>query len=132
MQMKISFTVDKWDESPVDEENENYPVKIAHVLYELNGDLSGTAKVEYLLNYSEENVEDVHMSKADVLGYMFFKGLYKGKEASFTASEIGAFAKGDLNCSGTFLRTDGALSGFTGSYSYIFEGKDSFIILDTK
>ena len=45
---QASFTVSSWQEQPIDNLNENFPVNQASATYQLSGALSGTASVEYL------------------------------------------------------------------------------------
>ena len=48
---QASFTVSSWQEQPIDNLNENFPVNQASASYQLSGALSGTASVEYLMTY---------------------------------------------------------------------------------
>ena len=48
---QASFTVSSWQEQPIDNLNENFPVNQASATYQLSGALSGTASVEYLMTY---------------------------------------------------------------------------------
>lgn len=47
--MEVTFTVSKWDEKPIDDNKKDFPINIAHVEYDIDGELKGKAFVEYLL-----------------------------------------------------------------------------------
>ena len=51
--MEVTFTVSKWDEKPVNDTRKDFPINIAHVEYDIDGELKGKAFVEYLLYYLE-------------------------------------------------------------------------------
>ncbi|MGJ7922852.1 DUF3224 domain-containing protein [Neobacillus sp. LXY-4] len=128
--MEVTFTVRKWDEKPVDITKKDFPINIAHVEYEIDGELKGVAFVEYLLCYLETNVNDGHLSTSKISGYLHFEGSYKGKQGTFTAIEQGIFDKGNLDSPGTIIKTTGDLEGLKGSYNYKFTGQTSKLILD--
>lgn len=127
---KIKFAVTRWDETAIEEEREQFPVKKAHVEYELTGNLKGKAYVEYLLDYVNENRNDGHLSTANVLGFLVFEGEYKGEKCSFVASEQGLFDKGQLECPGKIIRGTGYFTDKKGQYSYAFEEEESYILLE--
>ncbi|UYO21978.1 DUF3224 domain-containing protein [Bacillus sp. 41-22] len=37
--MEVTFTVSKWDEKPVNETRKDFPINIAHVEYDIDGEL---------------------------------------------------------------------------------------------
>lgn len=128
--MEVTFTVSKWDEKPVDDNRKDFPINIAHVEYDLDGELKGKAFVEYLFYYLESNIDDGHLATAKISGFLHFEGTYKGKRGTFTAIEQGLFDKGNLDSPGTIIKTTGDLEGLKGSYNYKFSNQSSKMILD--
>ncbi|WP_423410309.1 DUF3224 domain-containing protein [Heyndrickxia sp. MSNUG] len=127
--MEVTFTVSKWDEKPVDDTRKDFPINIAHVEYDLDGELKGKAFVEYLFYYLESNIDDGHLATAKISGFLHFEGTYKGKRGTFTAVEQGLFDKGNLDSPGTIIKTTGDLEGMKGSYNYKFSNQSSKMIL---
>lgn len=82
---QASFTVSSWQEQPIDNLNENFPVNP----YQLSGALSGTASVEYLMTYQGSSMADGLEAVAQVVGFLHFEGTYLGKKGTFTACEKG-------------------------------------------
>ncbi len=128
--LDVTFTVTKWDEKPLDDIRKDFPINIAHVEYEISGELVGKAMVEYLLYYLESNVDDGHLATAKISGFLHFDGNYKGKRGTFTAIEQGIFNKGNLDSPGTIFKATGDLESLKGSYNYKFIGQTSKMILD--
>ncbi|MGJ7912517.1 DUF3224 domain-containing protein [Neobacillus sp. LXY-1] len=128
--MEVSFRVSKWDEKPVDDTRKEFPVNIAHVEYDIEGELAGKAFVEYLLFYIDSSIDDVHLATSKISGYLHFEGTYKGKQGTFTAIEQGIFDKGNLDSPGTIIKATGDLKSLKGTYNYRFTGEASKMILD--
>ncbi|MEH7109108.1 DUF3224 domain-containing protein [Bacillus sp. JJ1764] len=128
--MEVSFRVSKWDENPVDDTRKEFPVNIAHVEYDIEGELTGKAFVEYLLFYIDSSIDDVHLATSKISGYLHFEGTYKGKQGTFTAIEQGIFDKGNLDSPGTIIKATGDLKNLKGTYNYRFTGEASKMILD--
>lgn len=128
--MEVTFTVSKWDEKPIDDTRKDFPINIAHVEYDLDGELKGKAFVEYLFYYLESNIDDGHLATAKISGFLHFEGTYKGKRGTFTAIEQGLFDKGNLDSPGTIIKTTDDLEGLKGSYNYLFSNQSSKMILD--
>lgn len=78
---QASFTVSSWQEQPIDNLNENFPVNQASATYQLSGALSGTASVEYLMTYQGSSMADGLEAVAQVVGFLHFEGTYLGKKA---------------------------------------------------
>lgn len=130
--MSTLFNVIKWDEQPADDTQKNFPVNRVQAEYQIDGDLQGTARVEYLLYYLESNMEDGHLATARIVGFLHFEGQYKGKTGTFTAAEKGIFDKGALDSPGMIINSSGELEGLEGSYQYDFIDETSKLILDLK
>lgn len=77
---QASFTVSSWQEQPIDNLNENFPVNQASASYQLSGALSGTASVEYLMTYQGSSMADGLEAVAQVVGFLHFEGTYLGKK----------------------------------------------------
>ena len=67
--MEVTFTVSKWDEKPIDDTRKDFPINIAHVEYDIDGELKGKAFVEYLLYYLDSNINDGHLATAKISGF---------------------------------------------------------------
>jgi hypothetical protein len=130
--MQASFNVIKWDEQPISEDRDDFPITQVHAEYELEGDLIGKAWVEYLLYYLDSNLEDGHLATARIAGFLHFEGQYKGKTGTFTAAEKGIFDKGLLDSPGMLIKAGGQLQALTGSYQYDFMKDQSKLRLDFK
>ncbi|MDA9472780.1 DUF3224 domain-containing protein [Enterococcus sp. 5H] len=130
--MSTLFNVIKWDEQSADDAQKNFPVNRVQAEYQIDGDLQGTARVEYLLYYLESNMEDGHLATARIVGFLHFEGQYKGKTGTFTAAEKGIFDKGALDSPGMIINSSGELEGLEGSYQYDFIDETSKLILDLK
>ncbi|RAS77094.1 DUF3224 domain-containing protein [Priestia endophytica] len=130
MQREVTFTVGKWDEKPIDNTRQEFPINIAHVEYDIDGELKGKAFVEYLLYYLDSNVDDGPLATSKISGFLHFEGTYKGKRGTFTAMEQGIFDKGNLDSPATSIKATGDLEGLKGSYNYRFAGQTSKMILD--
>ncbi|WP_456278641.1 DUF3224 domain-containing protein [Bacillus sp. AK128] len=128
--MDVSFTVTKWDEKSLHDNGDVFPINIAHVEYEIDGELKGKALVEYLLYYLESNLNDGHLATAKISGFLHFEGTYMGKQGTFTAIEQGLFDKGHLDSPGTIFKATGDLESLKGSYNYKFAGQTSHLILE--
>ncbi|MGG1397688.1 DUF3224 domain-containing protein [Bacillus salipaludis] len=130
--MEVTFTVSKWDEKSIDDSRKEFPINIAHVEYDIEGELTGKAFVDYLLFYIDSTVDDGHLATSKISGFLHFAGTYKGKHGTFTALEQGIFDKGNLDSPGTIIKATGDLESLKGSYNYKFTGETSKMILDFK
>lgn len=111
---QAAFTVSSWQEQPIDNLNENFPVNQASATYQLSGALSGTASVEYLMTYQGSSMADGLEAVAQVVGFLHFEGTYLGKKGTFTACEKGTFTQGLLDCPGELFQASGELAGLSG------------------
>lgn len=130
--MSTLFNVIKWDEQSADDAQKNFPVNRVQAEYQIDGDLQGIARVEYLLYYLESNLEDGHLATARIVGFLHFEGQYKGKTGTFTAVEKGIFDKSALDSPGMIINSSGELEGLEGSYQYDFINETSKLLLDFK
>lgn len=125
MQAKLQLV--KWDEEPMAQKSADYPVNNVHAEYELSGDLTGKATVDYYLFYL---LEDGHNSVALTSGLFAFSGNFKGATGNFVATESGRFDKGTLASPGTIVHADGGLAALKGRYTYSFDSQGLSLELD--
>ncbi|MFY4773719.1 DUF3224 domain-containing protein [Metabacillus sp. RGM 3146] len=128
--MEVTFTVSKWDEKPVDDTRKKFPINIAHVEYDIEGELTGKAFVEYLLFYIDSTIDDGHLATSKISGFLHFEGTYKGKRGTFTAIEQGIYDNGNLDSPATIIKATGDLESLKGSYNYKFTVETSKMILN--
>lgn len=130
--MEVTFTVSKWNEKPIEDTRKEFPINIAHVEYDIEGELTGKAFVEYLLFYIDSTIDDGHLATSKISGFLHFEGTYKGKQGTFTAVEQGIFDKGNLDSPATIIKATGDLEGLKGSYNYRFTGETNKMVLNFK
>jgi hypothetical protein len=120
--MRISgrYSVTKWDEHPYQLIEERMKLTRASVEFEFNGDIEGTAFVEYLMFYTSFDAEDMHKSRAQYVGQMRIVGSIKGRYGSFVFSDVGAFEAGTANSKVKIIPQSGTeeLVGISGSGTY--------------
>ena len=75
--MEVTFTVSKWDENQL-MILKRFPINIAHVEYDIDGELKGKAFVEYLLYYLDSNINDGHLATAKISGFYTLKEFIRG------------------------------------------------------
>lgn len=78
--MEVTFTVSKWDEKLIDDTRKDFPINIAHVEYDIDGELKGKAFVEYLLYYLDSNINDGHLATAKISGFYTLKEFIRGNK----------------------------------------------------
>lgn len=78
--MEVTFTVSKWDEKLIDDTRKDFPINIAHVEYDIDGELKGKAFVEYLLYYVDSNINDGHLATLKFLDFYTLKEFIRGNK----------------------------------------------------
>ena len=126
---QASFTVSSWQEQPIDNLNENFPVNQASATYQLSGALSGTASVEYLMTYQGSSMADGLEAVAQVVGFLHFEGTYLEKRHLYCLRK-GTFTQGLLDCPGKLFQASGELAGLSGRYTYEFSQEEALLHLD--
>ena len=120
--MRISggYSVTKWDEHPYQLIEERMKLTKASVELEFNGDIEGTAFVEYLMLYTSFDSEDMHKSRAQYVGQLRIVGRMKGKSGSFILSDVGAFESGTASSKVKIIPQSGTQEfvGISGSGTY--------------
>jgi hypothetical protein len=120
MNISGTYSVTKWDEHQYQLIEEHKKLTKATVEFEFNGDLKGTAFVEYLMFYSSFDSEDMHASEAQYRGQMRVVGNLNGKNGSFVLSDIGTFKSGIAKSTVVVIPGSGTgeLSNIMGDGSY--------------
>ncbi|MDX2469654.1 MAG: DUF3224 domain-containing protein [SAR324 cluster bacterium] len=132
MKAQALFQIITWDEAPYQDVSKSQKLAKASVVFKLEGEISGTGKVEYQLFYHEFNVEDPLNSNAEYQGMFFFEGEVNGKKGSFVMIEKGLFHKGEADSSLKIIPNSGTgeLEGILGQGDYRASHGTSNLSLD--
>jgi len=124
-----TYTVKKWDEKPYEEISSSMKMTKATVEFEMNGDLTGKASVEYLMFYKHFDEKDQHKASAVYTGLMRFTGSVNGKAGSFVMQDNGSFEGGTAKSALQIISGSGTeeLKSISGSGNYI-ANQDGFNI----
>ena len=126
MKAKASYSVKKCEEATIREIAGSMKISKASVIYQLNGDLEGTASVEYLMFYRHFDPKDQHNASAMYVGLIHFDGTLSGKSGSCVLEDTGTFEAGQANSQLRILEGSGTgqLDRIYGTGLYV-AGKDS-------
>ncbi len=94
MHVKSTYTVKKWEEKSYEEISSTMKMTKATVEFEMSGDLTGKASVEYLMFYKHFDEKDQHKASAVYTGLIRFTGSVNGKTGSFVMRDNGTFEGG--------------------------------------
>ena len=94
MKVKSKFKILKWDESTIEQLTRDSKVSNAIVEYELEGDLTGKAKVNYQMFYDHADSKNHLKSNAQYLGLLVVTGEFQGKKGTFVLRDEGTFKNG--------------------------------------
>ena len=132
MHAKSTYTVKKWEEKPYMEISSTMKMTKAYVEYELSGDLTGKASVEYLMFYKHFDEKDQHKASAVYTGLMRFTGKLNGKSGSFVMKDNGEFSGGTANSNLKIIEDSGTeeLKNISGNGKYIANQNGFNIELD--
>lgn len=121
MQAKSTYTVKKWDEKPYEEISPTMKITKASVEFEISGDLTGKASVEYLMFYKHFDEKDQHKANAVYTGLIRFTGNINGKNGSFAMQDNGSFEDGTAKSILQIISGSGTeeLKSISGSGNYI-------------
>ena len=127
MKAKATYSVKKWEESPIREISGTTKITKASVVYQLSGDLDGNASVEYIMFYRHFDPKDQHNSLASYVGLIHFQGSILGKSGAFAMDDTGTFEAGMANSRLRILDGSGTeeLKGIHGNGFYLAD-KDGF------
>jgi hypothetical protein len=97
MRLYGTYTPIKWDEEAIEVIEDGMQLTRVSAEFTFEGDIEGSAKVEYLMFYSSFDPEDMHKAQAQYVGQIKIEGKLKGKIGSFVAHDSGTFAEGVAN-----------------------------------
>jgi hypothetical protein len=97
MRLYGTYTPIKWDEEAIEVIEDRMQLTRVSAKFMFEGDIEGSAKVEYLMFYSSFDPDDMHKSQAQYVGQIRIEGKLKGKMRSFVANDSGTFADGVAN-----------------------------------
>ncbi len=88
------FDVEKWDESPFDNQSDAPKLTRARVTKQYTGDIEGSSTTEWLMAYLDDG-------SAQFVGLERISGSINGREGTLVLRHVGSFkdgaAKGDLD-----------------------------------
>ena len=121
MLAKSTYTVKKWDEKPYEEISSSMKMTKASVEFEMSGDLTGKASVEYLMFYKHFDEKDQHKANAVYAGLIRFTGSVNGKSGGFVMQDNGTFEGGTAKSTLQIISGSGTeeLNGISGNGNYI-------------
>ena len=92
MKVRSEFTIEKWEETNCGEPQNNMLTSRASVIYKTTGEINGKFNVEYILHYTNYNIDDEHNSEATYVGYMTFIGSWNNRSGSFVLEDKGVYS----------------------------------------
>ncbi|RPI73620.1 MAG: DUF3224 domain-containing protein [Ignavibacteriales bacterium] len=127
MKAQSTYTVKKWEENIYDQISPEQGMSKASIEFEITGDLSGKATVEYLMFYKSIDPNDQHNSSAVYTGLMRFAGKLNDRKGSFVMEDHGTFEKGTAGSSLQIISGSGTdeLKNIQGTGNYI-ANRDGF------
>jgi len=132
MKAQGEFKVTQWNESNLEGFPADMPMSRASVIYEANGEIAGTFRVEYIMHYVNLDPNDPHGAQATYLGYMMFTGAIGGKTGSFILEDKGVYgASGPA--SDLVIKPGsgkGDFVGISGTGKYYADGEKMIIKID--
>lgn len=132
MKVKSKLKVLKWDESTIEQLNQDSKVSIAVVEYNLEGELAGKAKVNYQMFYSYADSNNHLKSSAQYLGLLIVTGELQDKRGTFVLRDEGTFENGIAKSSLKIVPGSGTgdFNRIIGEGSYEASHTDSTFELD--
>lgn len=121
MKLVGTYSVAKWDESPIRPDVDGMRVTRASVEFVFVGDIQGQAIVEYLMFYTNFDENDMHNSQAAYVGQIKIVGTVKEKSGSFALTDSGGFQGGVASSNVEIISGSGTgeLSSISGTGSYV-------------
>ena len=132
MKAKAPYSVKKWQEETIQQIPPSMKMTKASVEFALNGEIEGTAAVEYLMFYKNVDPKDQHKSTASYIGLMRIEGRISGKSGSFVLEDQGTFAAGIAKSRLKIIAGSGAgdFKRIKGSATYEASQKSAMFELD--
>lgn len=117
MKITATYIPTKWDEVDYGPTLAGTKTTKASIDCNFTGDIEGTAKVEYLMFYSEFDASEMHRSEATFVGLAQVTGQIAGRTGTFTVKEIGTYSGGVVNSTLELLSGSGIdqLKGIAGT-----------------
>ena len=111
--LKATFTVDSWDEEPVQEHDGASKLTKAVVTKTYAGDIEGTSTTEWLMAYAPDDT-------ATFVGMERIVGSFGGRSGSVVLQHVGRFADGAATAELTVASGSGAeaIEGASGGGSF--------------
>jgi len=94
MKFKSKFNIAKWEESTIEQLTLDSKVSNAVVEYDLEGDFTGKAKVNYQMFYDHVDSENHLKSNAQYIGLLVVEGEFQNKKGTFVLRDEGTFENG--------------------------------------
>ena len=94
MKLSGTYSVSKWEESPIRPDVDGMRETRVSAEFLFAGELEGTAHVEYLMFYTVFDEKNMHDSQARYVGQLKIIGTAKGKSGSFALTDSGSFEGG--------------------------------------
>ena len=126
MKLSGTYSVVKWDETPIRPDSDGMRSTRASVELLFAGDIDAKALVEYIMFYTKFDEKDMHNSQAKYVGHIQIVGNVKGKVGSFAMTDSGSFQGGLASSQVEIIASSGTgdlskTSGF-GSYQADSQG----------
>jgi hypothetical protein len=122
-QASATFELKSWQEKPVQELDGGGKLTRASIVKAYQGDLEGSATLEYVMFYRADGT-------ADFVGLEHVVGRIAGKSGSFVLRHIGTFegGKATVSCSVVPGSGTGDLQGFCGNAGFAVGHQDRYPI----
>ena len=121
MKLIGTYSVSKWDESPIRPDVDGMRATRVSAQFLFAGEIEGTAHVEYFMFYTAFDEKDMHNSKAKYVGQIQIVGTVKGKMGSFVLTDSGSFHSGLASSKVEIIADSGTdeLASISGVGSYV-------------
>ena len=94
MKLSGTYSVSKWEESPVRPDADGMRATRVSAEFLFTGGIEGVAHVEYLMFYTVFDEKNMHNSQASYVGQIKIIGTVTGKIGSFALADFGRFKSG--------------------------------------
>ena len=121
MKLSGTYSVSKWDESPIRPDVDGMRATRVSAQFLFAGEIEGTAQVEYFMFYTAFDEKNIHNSQAKYVGQIQIVGTVKGKVGSFALTDSGNFQGGLASSRVEIISDSGTdeLASISGVGSYV-------------
>ena len=121
MKLFGTYSVSKWDESPIRPDVDGMRATRVSAQFLFAGEIEGTAHVEYIMFYTTFDEKGMHNSQAKFVGQIQIVGTVKGKVGSFALTDSGSFQGGLASSHVEIIADSGTdeLASISGVGSYV-------------